>query len=586
MNWGAMDSGEHGDGQDAAHTYHPIRTDAYVEFIDAGTGRELSNDASSPSSGSAAPEAANPVLSGNKPGRIPRPPNAFMIFAQEFRRPTAIRHPEENNKKISTRLGHMWRAMSDIEKEGYHRKAKMAVVEHKRKYPNYVYNPREARQRRAEERKAKLMANQLRKCVGGCTANSTEMTLDTSTTRMAPVSTSMDASRQSPLVESVWSQIRPTNSSNQQRNSSSNELFRVHPSPSSSSCTTQELPAIMAKQHRPKMRLPGLPSTVSSYPMKFYKQSSSWPVQQPMERHPPVYQQMTLFRANQQPGRHTPLVGQGQRIYNDCSSRMYRLEESRPQDFEEQPMGADFHSDDWDQQFHAQHRVSPVNPLRHAGLVPSGVAIVQGAPTETAFSVIPQAKRSSQGMLCSPRPIIQSHAVRIWPPEPQGYSCFSQPALKYSVYSGCCSLAVPLAVSRVPHNAHATSDAIYNHIPRPSCSASREMPSNAVRRLLSPTRQTVCHDHLFEPTVSCPRVSPYPQISVTSGVDGDQIHARRAPTNGGPGRGSVDTTQDVEKEERMVAATSTSDYMPFKKSIINRELNGSSPISVAATKLF
>lgn len=41
--------------------------------------------------------------------KIPRPPNAFMIFANEWRRKLATQHPNESNKEISVRLGVMWK---------------------------------------------------------------------------------------------------------------------------------------------------------------------------------------------------------------------------------------------------------------------------------------------------------------------------------------------------------------------------------------------------------------------------------------------------------------------------------------------
>nr|CAD7601084.1 unnamed protein product [Timema genevievae] len=81
-------------------------------------------------------------------GKIPRPPNAFMIFANEWRRKLAYQYPDESNKDISCRLGIMWKNMSVSSKEGYYTASRAADVEHKRKYPGYYYSPMEARLRK------------------------------------------------------------------------------------------------------------------------------------------------------------------------------------------------------------------------------------------------------------------------------------------------------------------------------------------------------------------------------------------------------------------------------------------------------
>lgn len=45
--------------------------------------------------------------------KIPRPPNSFMIFANEWRRQLAGQFPNESNKEISVRLGVMWKNLTD-----------------------------------------------------------------------------------------------------------------------------------------------------------------------------------------------------------------------------------------------------------------------------------------------------------------------------------------------------------------------------------------------------------------------------------------------------------------------------------------
>ncbi len=50
--------------------------------------------------------------------KIPRPPNAFMIFANEWRRKLATQFPNESNKEISVRLGIMWKNLPSPKKVG------------------------------------------------------------------------------------------------------------------------------------------------------------------------------------------------------------------------------------------------------------------------------------------------------------------------------------------------------------------------------------------------------------------------------------------------------------------------------------
>ncbi|XP_076680358.1 uncharacterized protein LOC143375284 isoform X2 [Andrena cerasifolii] len=94
--------------------------------------------------------------------KIPRPANAFMLFANEWRKKLAAENPRESNKDISVRqvpfpslarnayrLGILWKNMAKDVKEKYFALAREVDAEHKRKYPDYVYNPKEARLRKA-----------------------------------------------------------------------------------------------------------------------------------------------------------------------------------------------------------------------------------------------------------------------------------------------------------------------------------------------------------------------------------------------------------------------------------------------------
>ncbi|XP_014209814.1 transcription factor SOX-3-like [Copidosoma floridanum] len=67
--------------------------------------------------------------------KIPRPANAFMLFANEWRKKLAGENPRESNKDISVRLGGLWKTMPKEDKEKYFTLAREVDAEHKRRYP-------------------------------------------------------------------------------------------------------------------------------------------------------------------------------------------------------------------------------------------------------------------------------------------------------------------------------------------------------------------------------------------------------------------------------------------------------------------
>ncbi|XP_063992380.1 protein bric-a-brac 1-like isoform X2 [Diachasmimorpha longicaudata] len=88
------------------------------------------------------------IYGENGPEKIRRPPNAFMIFANEWRRRLASENPRESNTAISVRLGAMWKDLTNETKDSYYALAKKVDEEHKRKYPGYFYSPKVARMRK------------------------------------------------------------------------------------------------------------------------------------------------------------------------------------------------------------------------------------------------------------------------------------------------------------------------------------------------------------------------------------------------------------------------------------------------------
>jgi hypothetical protein len=92
---------------------------------------------------------SRPTQSKEANSKIPRPTNGFLVFANKWRRTLAMQYPLERNKAISVRLGVMWKSMNNEEKSVYMDIARELDAEHKRKYPGYVYSPKEARIQKA-----------------------------------------------------------------------------------------------------------------------------------------------------------------------------------------------------------------------------------------------------------------------------------------------------------------------------------------------------------------------------------------------------------------------------------------------------
>jgi hypothetical protein len=96
--------------------------------------------------------------------KIPRPPNAFLLFANKWRKTLSMQYPWERNKEISIRLGVMWKSMKKEEKDVYMAIAREVKAEHKKKYPDYVYCPKEARIQKALRMGGRKQKNLNKRC--------------------------------------------------------------------------------------------------------------------------------------------------------------------------------------------------------------------------------------------------------------------------------------------------------------------------------------------------------------------------------------------------------------------------------------
>ncbi|KAG2013158.1 specific transcriptional repressor [Coprinopsis cinerea AmutBmut pab1-1] len=99
------------------------------------------------SSASSTPPSTGPIRNKpNKPGHIPRPSNAFLLFRTYFiqTNPTQIfsNGKRLNQNEISRMAGKAWRALSKEERQLWSDKGEEEKRLHKLKYPDYVYEPK------------------------------------------------------------------------------------------------------------------------------------------------------------------------------------------------------------------------------------------------------------------------------------------------------------------------------------------------------------------------------------------------------------------------------------------------------------
>ncbi|KAG8200539.1 hypothetical protein JTE90_000612 [Oedothorax gibbosus] len=109
------------------------------------------------------PRLANLILHPRSAEKIARPPNAFMIFAQENRKALAMKYPEHSNKAISSMLGQWWKGLGVSSKKKYFDQSKMMHELHKKQHPGYVYSPRVARMKKEEKKRFRKLKSQSKK---------------------------------------------------------------------------------------------------------------------------------------------------------------------------------------------------------------------------------------------------------------------------------------------------------------------------------------------------------------------------------------------------------------------------------------
>ncbi|KXN82121.1 Repressor ROX1 [Leucoagaricus sp. SymC.cos] len=99
-----------------------------------------------------------PTHSKKKPeNHIPRPPNAFILFRSSFIKSQHVStEVETNHSTLSKIIGLTWQNLPEKERQVWHAKAKAALEEHKRKFPQYAFRPTQTKKGgTAEKRKVR-----------------------------------------------------------------------------------------------------------------------------------------------------------------------------------------------------------------------------------------------------------------------------------------------------------------------------------------------------------------------------------------------------------------------------------------------
>jgi len=84
---------------------------------------------------------------------IPRPPNAFILFRSAFIKNQHVSTKvETSHSTLSKIIGLTWQNLPNEERQIWHQKAKLALKDHKRRFPDYAFRPVHGK-KRADKRK-------------------------------------------------------------------------------------------------------------------------------------------------------------------------------------------------------------------------------------------------------------------------------------------------------------------------------------------------------------------------------------------------------------------------------------------------
>ena len=120
----------------------------------------------SPTDGSPSPARRAGHAKKKPENHIPRPPNAFILFRSSFIKNQHVSSEvETNHSTLSKIIGLTWQNLPNEEKQIWHSKAKLALEEHKRKFPQYTFRPLHSKGKAAEKRKVREVGpKDLKRC--------------------------------------------------------------------------------------------------------------------------------------------------------------------------------------------------------------------------------------------------------------------------------------------------------------------------------------------------------------------------------------------------------------------------------------
>ncbi|OQN96610.1 hypothetical protein B0A48_17040 [Cryoendolithus antarcticus] len=91
-----------------------------------------------------------------KKAKVPRPPNAFIIYRKDWHARTVAANPGLHNNAISIIIGRQWKQESTLVKDQYQRKAAEVKHQHSLANPNYHYQPRKPSEKKKRMTKGKI----------------------------------------------------------------------------------------------------------------------------------------------------------------------------------------------------------------------------------------------------------------------------------------------------------------------------------------------------------------------------------------------------------------------------------------------
>ncbi|TKA60150.1 hypothetical protein B0A55_12861 [Friedmanniomyces simplex] len=100
--------------------------------------------------------AGQATVSKGAADKVPRPPNAFIIYRKDWHSTVVAQNPGVHNNSISVIIGEKWRGESKEVREIYRGKAEDAKRQHELNHPEYQYQPRKPSEKKRRMTKSKL----------------------------------------------------------------------------------------------------------------------------------------------------------------------------------------------------------------------------------------------------------------------------------------------------------------------------------------------------------------------------------------------------------------------------------------------